>query len=97
MHLSLMQEIIMKYLERLAEISANTNLSEDQIVLLRDLTDPYFEKDRDCNVREIRGIISKLVTHERCEDLARLIQDKWTHTESEPNAYEDFTDDVSCS
>lgn len=86
----------MEYLEEFAKISNGANLSEDQIDLLRDLTDPFFDKDRDCNVTEIRGIISKLVTHERCEDLARLIQDKWTHTEAEPNAYEDFTDDVSC-
>lgn len=84
----------MKYLERFAEISADANLSEDQIDLLRDITDPLYEKDRDCNVTEIRGIISKLVTHEKCEELAELIQNKWSHIELEPNAYED-SDDVS--
>lgn len=86
----------MEYLARLAEISADADLSEDQIDLLRDLTDPLYKKDRDCNLKEIQEIISKLVTHKQCEELAELIQDKWTHIELEPDAYEDFADDVSC-
>ena len=85
----------MEYLEELTKISNGANLSEEQIELLRNLTDPLYEKDRDCNVTEIRDIISKLVTHEKCEELAELIQNKWTHIELEPNAYED-SDDVSC-
>ncbi len=86
----------MEYLERLAEISVNADLSEDQKDLLRDLTDPLYKKDRDCNLMEIQDIISKLVKHEQCEILAELIQDKWTHIELEPDAYEDLADDVSC-
>ena len=86
----------MEYLERLAEISADADLSEDQIDLLRDLTDPLYKKSRDCNLKEIQDIISKLVTHKQCEELAELIQDKWTHIELEPDAYEDLADDVSC-
>ena len=86
----------MEYLERFAEISADAGLTEDQIDLLRDLTDPLYKKDRICNVKDIQDIISKLVTHKQCEELAELIQDKWTHLELEHDAYEDLADDVSC-
>lgn len=86
----------MDYLERLAEISACANLTEDQKDLLRDLTDPLCGKDRDCIVAVIRGIIFELVKYKKCEELAKLIQNKWTHIELEPDAYKDLIDDVSC-
>lgn len=86
----------MDYLERLSLICAEAELSEDQVEILRDLTDPLYEKNRECSLNVFRGIISKLVLHEQCEELAELIQDKWTHIESEPNAYEDMVDDVLC-
>lgn len=89
-------DIVMDYLERLSIISAEAELSDEQADILRDLTDPLFHKDRECNLNVIREIINRLVLHERCEKLAELIQEKWTVLKSEPDAYEDLTDDVLC-
>lgn len=86
----------MEYLERFAKICSVAELSESQIILLRDITDPLYEKDCICNIKELRSIISLLVKHELCEELAEIIQNKWTHIEFEPNAYDDLADDVSC-
>ena len=86
----------MEYLERFAEITSDAELLEGQIELLRDITDPLYKKNRICNVKDIQDIISKLVMHKQCKELAELIQDKWTHIELEPDAYEDLADDVSC-
>ena len=88
--------IVMDYLERLSLICAVAELSDEQADILRDLTDPLYHKDREYSLDVFRGIISKLVLHERCEKLAELIQEKWTVLKSEPDAYEDLTDDVLC-
>ena len=86
----------MKYLGRIAEICSVAELSESQTNLLRDITDPLYEKDCICNIKELRSIISLLVKHELCEELAEIVQDKWMHIELEPDAYDEFADDVSC-
>lgn len=86
----------MDYLKRFSEICAKADLFEAQIDLLRDLTDPLYKKDRECNIRDIHDIISNLVIHKQCQELAELIQDKWAHIELEPDAYENIADDVSC-
>ena len=89
-------DIIMDYLERLSIICAEAVLSDEQADILRYLTDPLCRKERECSLNVIREIINRLVLHERCEQLAKLIQEKWAHVESEPDAYEDLTDDVLC-
>ena len=86
----------MEYLERIAEICSTAGLTESQINLLRDITDPLYEKNGNCNIKEIRSIISLLVKQELCEELAELVQEKWMHIELEPDAYDDLADEVSC-
>ena len=86
----------MEYLEKIAEISNVAKLSESQTNLLRDITDPLYEKDCNCNLKEIRSIISLLVEHEMCEELAKIVQNKWMHIELEPDSYNDLADDVLC-
>ena len=91
-----MRDMIMEYLERIATLSAEIGLSNNQSEIMRDITDPILDKDASCNIKDIRGIIAKLVEHEKCEELAELIQEKWQHIELEPNAYDDLADDVLC-
>ena len=86
----------MDYLERLSLICAEAELSDEQADILRDLTDPLYQKNRECKVNVIREIIDKLILHEKYEQLVELIQEKRTHIELEPDAYEDLTDDVLC-
>lgn len=86
----------MDYLERLSLICAEAELSDEQADILRDLTDPLYQKNRECNINVIREIIDKLILHEKYEQLVELIQEKRIHIELEPDVYEDLTDDVLC-
>ena len=88
--------IVMDYLERFFKICAEAELSEEQTDLLRDITDPLYTKDRECNLKDVQEITSKLVKHKQYEKLSELIQEKWTYIKFEPNAYKDLADDVLC-